>query len=63
MYFSLGFTWTDGTPVEHTNWNTGEPNNWGPGEDCTEVFLNGRKWNDIYCTNLNDWICKISKSL
>eukprot|EP00057_Strongylocentrotus_purpuratus_P027654 XP_011682128.1 PREDICTED: macrophage mannose receptor 1 isoform X1 [Strongylocentrotus purpuratus] len=57
-----GFTWTDGTPVEHTNWNTGEPNNWGPGEDCTEVFLNGRKWNDIYCTNLNDWICKISKN-
>ncbi|XP_041458722.1 macrophage mannose receptor 1-like isoform X2 [Lytechinus variegatus] len=58
-----GFEWSDGTPVEHTNWNPGEPNNWGPGEDCTEVFLDDRNWNDIYCTNLNDWICKIQKGV
>ncbi|XP_072174350.1 macrophage mannose receptor 1-like [Diadema setosum] len=56
-----GFEWSDGTPVEHTNWNGGEPNDWGSGEDCTEAFFSSRIWNDLYCNRRRNWICKIPK--
>jgi len=44
------FVWDDGTPVQLTNWNTGEPNDAGGAEDCIEIIgsLNG-KWNDVPC--------------
>ncbi len=40
------FEWTTGEPLEYTNWNNGEPNDWGNGEDYTQFYDNG-KWNDI----------------
>ncbi|MEM6965618.1 MAG: lectin-like protein, partial [Bacteroidota bacterium] len=39
------FEWLSGEPVTYTNWNSNEPNNFGSGEDATEMFTNGR-WND-----------------
>lgn len=44
------FVWDDGTPVQLTNWNLGEPNDAGGAEDCIEIIgaLNG-KWNDVPC--------------
>jgi hypothetical protein len=46
------FRWDDGTPVQLTNWNTGEPNN-GLGmfeEDCIVVLGSvGGKWDDRPC--------------
>jgi lectin-like protein len=46
------FVWDDGTPVQLTNWNTGEPNN-GAGqfeEDCIQLLgSRGGVWNDIPC--------------
>ena len=44
------FLWDDGTPVQLTNWNTGEPNDAGGAEDCIEIIgsLAG-KWNDVPC--------------
>lgn len=40
------FVWPGGMPVTYTNWNSGEPNNYGAGEDFVEVLPNGL-WNDI----------------
>ena len=40
------FVWPSGLPVTYTNWNAGEPNNFGAGEDFVEVYPNGT-WNDI----------------
>jgi hypothetical protein len=61
---SQGFIWTDGTMVEYTNWNGGEPNDWNGsaaggancdqatdgagGEDCT-LMRGDSKWNDKGC--------------
>jgi len=46
------FVWDDGTAIQLTNWDTGEPNNGGGQfeEDCIEVVgsRNGL-WNDIPC--------------
>ena len=40
------------------NWNNGEPNDYGNGEDCVIVYGNG-KWNDITChhTHKKSIIC------
>jgi len=45
--------WVDGTPYNpnSTNWNGGEPNNWGPGENVGQMYSNG-KINDLTKTNL-----------
>uniref|UniRef100_A0A674JE71 C-type lectin domain-containing protein n=1 Tax=Terrapene triunguis TaxID=2587831 RepID=A0A674JE71_9SAUR len=41
-----------------SNWNQGEPNNFGSGEDCVMMFKDG-KWNDATCVmNEVGWICE-----
>ncbi|XP_072020401.1 macrophage mannose receptor 1-like [Amphiura filiformis] len=58
-----GFTWTDTTPVEYTNWEPGEPNDYEDVEDCVESFMNpGRGWNDQECSDARHWICRIEKN-
>ena len=44
--------WVDGTPYNpnSTNWNGGEPNNWGPGENVGQMYSDG-KINDLTKTN------------
>ena len=44
--------WVDNTPYNPntTNWNGGEPNNWGPGENVGQMYSNG-KINDLTKTN------------
>jgi hypothetical protein len=46
------WAWVDGTPYNpnSTNWNVGEPNNWGPGENVGQMYSNG-KINDLTKTN------------
>ena len=56
------FEWDDHSPVTYQNWNEGEPNNWGDGEDCVEMFVHdiyGGLWNDHFCTDQNEYICQI----
>ncbi len=40
------FVWSSGAPVGFTNWNPGEPNNFGGNEDYTEMFGSNGEWND-----------------
>jgi hypothetical protein len=41
------FVWPDGSPGGYTNWNAGEPNNAGSGEDATEMLGTQGTWNDM----------------
>uniref|UniRef100_A0A8C6S6N5 C-type lectin domain-containing protein n=1 Tax=Neogobius melanostomus TaxID=47308 RepID=A0A8C6S6N5_9GOBI len=60
-----GYSWSDGTPLSHTNWGHGEPNNHEGREDCVEMVssTNGTIswWNDLNCDAHQDWICMITK--
>ncbi|XP_074836071.1 uncharacterized protein LOC142003221 [Carettochelys insculpta] len=52
------FTWVDDSSVSFSNWNRGEPNNVGSGEDCVMMYKDG-KWNDAPCANnVDGWICE-----
>ena len=56
-----GYTWSDYSPVSFVNWNEGEPNNYGDGEDCGEIVvgytLNGA-WNDDRCEKQMPAVCE-----
>ncbi|XP_026210056.1 LOW QUALITY PROTEIN: macrophage mannose receptor 1 [Anabas testudineus] len=60
-----GYSWSDGTPLSHTNWGEGEPNNHEGREDCVEMVTatNGTYswWNDLNCDAHQDWICMITR--
>lgn len=61
----VGYSWSDGTPLSHTNWGRGEPNNHEGREECVEMVssTNGTFswWNDLNCDAHQDWICMITK--
>jgi hypothetical protein len=44
-------SWTAGDKLDYTNWNAGEPNDWGRQEACTHILAWSAKWNDINCGN------------
>jgi gliding motility-associated-like protein len=46
------FGWYDQSTVSFTNWNTGEPNDAGGNEDCTQIYPDGF-WNDLPCNSSN----------
>jgi hypothetical protein len=55
------FEWSDGASSGYTNWNGGEPNDYGDGEDCTEIIaaVGSGVWNDSSCTNQKDFVCRV----
>ncbi|WP_424974486.1 lectin-like protein [Dinoroseobacter sp. S124A] len=54
------YTTTDGAQT-YANWNPGEPNDWGSGEDYVEGWFGGAKdWNDIKASNKNAYIVEYS---
>uniref|UniRef100_A0A4W6CCZ7 C-type lectin domain-containing protein n=1 Tax=Lates calcarifer TaxID=8187 RepID=A0A4W6CCZ7_LATCA len=59
------YSWSDGSPLSHTNWGHGEPNNHEGREECVEMVssTNGTSswWNDLNCDAHQDWICMIAK--
>uniref|UniRef100_A0A8C7Q736 C-type lectin domain-containing protein n=1 Tax=Oncorhynchus mykiss TaxID=8022 RepID=A0A8C7Q736_ONCMY len=62
MGFSGLFSWSDNHWVTFTYWAPGEPNNHqGFNEDCVEMFYQTGRWNDVPCTELNTYICKMPK--
>ncbi len=51
------FAWSDGTPLDFTAWNGGEPNNSGE-EDCVHLAAwAGGSWNDLSCATEAPYIC------
>ena len=42
------FVWYDQSIITYNNWASGEPNNAGGNEDCTQIYPDGR-WNDLPC--------------
>uniref|UniRef100_A0A3Q3X743 C-type lectin domain-containing protein n=1 Tax=Mola mola TaxID=94237 RepID=A0A3Q3X743_MOLML len=53
--------WVDGTPLIHSYWKPGEPNNYnGINEDCVELQSRSLKkhWNDLFCGHSLFWICE-----
>eukprot|EP00961_Rhodomonas_salina_P019557 263361-Rhodomonas_salina.1 len=51
------FAWSDVSAAEYTNWNGGEPNDFGNGEDCTEFRSEGGRWNDNSCERTFHFVC------
>ena len=62
-----GWVWTDGTPAPYPvggplsgymNWNTGEPNNAGTGENYAEI-TGGGGWNDLPASSTNRGVIEL----
>ncbi|KAI4583919.1 hypothetical protein MJG53_007198 [Ovis ammon polii x Ovis aries] len=51
------FIWMDNQPLDYSNWQPGEPNDGGQGENCV-MMLGSGKWNDAFCgSDLYGWVC------
>ena len=60
------WVWSDGSAVDYTNWDTGEPNNWMGDEDCALFWSGGErgKWHDgagrENCNAALGYLCRTS---
>ena len=54
------FKWSDGSPVQYTNYAYREPNDRFKQEDCVEMYRPDGIWNDDHCSKRNPYICKIN---
>lgn len=52
------YTWQDGSPFSYSKWSSGQPNSSGGNQDCAEMLLSDRKWNDISCEYKADYVCE-----
>jgi len=55
-----GWTWSDKTPYDFSNWGENEPNQQFS-EECVEIYPWNGKWNDIDCSEKRGFICKRPK--
>ena len=53
------FKWSDGSPVQYTNYASREPNDFFKQEDCVEMHRFSGTWNDNHCSRRSPYICKI----
>ena len=47
----------DGSGVSYTNWKTGEPNNYGSGEDVVVIRGDDGFWGDVPLTHQYRFVC------
>jgi hypothetical protein len=52
------WVWSDGSELIWSRWNSGEPNDWGDGEDCVEFRSTQDSWNDIACSQAHAFVCE-----
>jgi len=56
------WTWSNGDAFGYSNWNTGEPNDAGTGEDCNAMYgpatTHAGLWNDADCANAYAYVCE-----
>jgi len=52
------FEWTDGSPLNYTNWYPGQPNNANGDQDFVEMLPDGT-WNDQYTSCVREFICEM----
>ena len=52
------YSWSDGSLLDYTNWNNGQPNNRDGNQHC--VFMRGQDgmWDDIVCKRSEPYICQ-----
>ena len=51
--------WTSGSKSTFTKWAPNMPDNFGGGEECTELYLNDdHTWNDESCATKNNFVCE-----
>lgn len=55
-----GYVWSDGSAVDYTNWNPGEPNDFHGYEDCV-VYNPGGGWNDQNCYFSSRFVCAVPR--
>lgn len=56
-----GWAWSDGTPLNFSNWAHEEPNNWRNNEKCAEILSNSGYWNDVNCVIPRLCMCERKK--
>ncbi|XP_067256619.1 C-type mannose receptor 2-like isoform X1 [Chanodichthys erythropterus] len=60
--FRDSWQWSDQSNSSFRYWNTGEPNNVGGNENCTEIYLNAQgQWNDVSCNTYFPFVCHEDK--
>ncbi|XP_056604827.1 secretory phospholipase A2 receptor-like [Triplophysa dalaica] len=56
--FRDSWEWSDNTDSAFRYWDSGQPDNSGGSEDCTEVRMNYQgQWNDGRCSESNTFVC------
>ncbi|XP_051907364.1 macrophage mannose receptor 1 [Hippocampus zosterae] len=56
------YVWSDQHMVTFTYWAPGQPNNHhGFNDDCVKMLHQTGRWNDVSCTELNRFMCKMPK--
>lgn len=50
--------WSDGSVVDYTRWNPGQPNNADGAEHCACMLANPDRWHDTECENAYPFVCK-----
>jgi len=53
------WTWIDGSVVDFLSWDDNEPNNEAGNENCVDFNTRTKKWNDVNCNRLKNFICQI----
>jgi hypothetical protein len=52
------WVWSDGTPMDFTNWKRSQPDNGGGNQDCLDNYYSNPEWDDNFCYQQKLFLCK-----